>query len=39
MRLLVEYGADPNIPLKAPAGNRHVGGELAIPEEVGSIGV
>lgn len=33
MRLLVQYGADPNIPLKAAAGNRHVGGELPIPAE------
>jgi ankyrin repeat protein len=33
MKLLVQHGADPNIPLKAPAGNRHVGGEIPIPEE------
>ena len=33
MKLLVRFGADPNIPLKAPAGNRHVGGELPVPED------
>ena len=30
--LLMEYGADPNIPLKAAPGNRHGGGEIPIPE-------
>ena len=33
MKLLVAYGADPNIPTKAPPGNRHGGGELTFPDE------
>jgi ankyrin repeat protein len=33
MKLLVRYGADPNIPTKAMPGNRHGGGELKIPDE------
>jgi ankyrin repeat protein len=33
MKLLVRYGADPHIPLKAAAGNRHGGGELPVPEK------
>jgi hypothetical protein len=33
MKLLVRYGADPNIPTKAMPGNRHGGGELTFPDE------
>ncbi len=33
MKLLVEYGADPHMPTKAPAGNRRVGLEVQVPDE------
>ena len=33
MKLLVEYGADPHMPTKAPAGNLYVGLEIEAPED------
>ena len=33
MKLLVEYGADPHMPTKAPAGNLYVGLEIEAPEK------
>ena len=39
MQLLVEYGADPNIPTKAPAPFRRRGGTTAANDEKGSLAV